>query len=292
MTDFDAACSFATLFGHFVKQRLVVSLVGAGVFGGELCHHGGTSCVIVKINLAVTECEVSHGAIVEHLRLARFGQHEKFMGVFTTNRAGIGTHWNGLEAHAFISAQVADEVAVIRMQRIFLSQIKVIAVFHIEFAAPHDAKARTGLVAELPLDLVKCQRQVFVRCDMGAEDVSDQFFSGRCIEHLATAAVFDPQHLVAVSVVASAFAPEVRRLDRWHQHGVVASFRLLFMHDIFNFLENFIAQRQPAINASACLLDHACLQHVAVRDDLRLAWGLFENGQEIAAHTHDIRGLW
>ena len=96
-------------------------------------------------------------------------------------------------------------------------------------------------------------------------------------------AILDPQHFFAVSIIAATFAPQVRRLDCRHLDRDMPSARLLFMDNVFDLAQNLKAQRQPRINASRGLLDHSCLQHIAVADDLCLTRRFFKDGQEIAA---------
>ena len=81
------------------------------------------------------------------------------MSVIAPNRAAIGTHWDRLKAHTFISAQIANEVTIIGVQRVFFGQIEIVAVFHIEFPATHHTKTWAAFVAEFPLNMIKRQRQ-------------------------------------------------------------------------------------------------------------------------------------
>ena len=88
------------------------------------------------------------------------------MRIIAPNRPRIRTHRNRLQTHPLICAQIAHQVAVVGVQRVFFGQVKVITVFHVELAAPHHAKARAHFVAELPLDLIERQRHVFVAVHM------------------------------------------------------------------------------------------------------------------------------
>ena len=76
------------------------------------------------------------------------------MRIIATDRTAVRTHGNGLQAHALISAQIADQMAIIGVHRIFFGQVKIVTIFHIEFAAPHDTKPWTPFIAELPLNLI------------------------------------------------------------------------------------------------------------------------------------------
>ena len=93
-------------------------LVGAGIFGGEFLHHSGALCMAVIVDRTVAEFEVGDCAVIENFRLACLGQNQEFMRIIAANGARIRTHRDRLKAHPLIGAQVADEVAVIRMQRV------------------------------------------------------------------------------------------------------------------------------------------------------------------------------
>ena len=80
--------------------------------------------------------------------------------------------------------------------------------------------------------MVEVERQVLVGLDVGAEDLGDHLLVGRAVEHVALVAVLDAQHLLAVVVVAAAFAPEVGRLDGRHQDFERAGAVLLLAHDL------------------------------------------------------------
>src|SRR6056297_1547508 len=169
----DAAGGAPAVFGNLGELGRVMGFIGAGIAGGEFFQHGLAFFDAVIIDGAVTEFQVGDYRIIEHLGFARVRQHKEFMRVIAADGAGIGAHRDRLQPHAFVGAQVADEVAVIGVQRVFLGQVEGIAVLHQEFAAPHDAETGADLVAELPLDVIEGQRQVLVAAHMGAEDVGD-----------------------------------------------------------------------------------------------------------------------
>ena len=204
----DTARTAAALFGDLVEDRLVMGLVGAGVARSELLEDRLALGTVIIIDVAVAEFQIRDLAVVENLAFAGFGQHQEFVRIVTADWPGIGAHRDRLKPHPLIGAQVADQVAIVSVKRVFFRQIKVIAVLHEELAAPHHAEAGTDFVAELPLDLVHRQGQVAVAVDVAAEDVGDQFLGRGRVEHVAVMPVADAQHLLPVIVVAPAFAPE------------------------------------------------------------------------------------
>ena len=90
-----------------------------------------------------------------------------------------------------------------------LVEVEGIGILHQEFAAAHHAKARTLLVAELPLDMVEIERQALVGFHVGAENLRDHFLVGRPVQQLALVPVGNAQHFRAVGIVTAALAPEV-----------------------------------------------------------------------------------
>ena len=77
---------------------------------------------------------------------------------------------------------------------------------------------------------------------MGTEDVGDQFLGRGREQHVPVMTVLDPQHFLAIGVVAAAFAPEIGGLDRGHQHGQMARADLFFMHDPLDIAQHAIPE--------------------------------------------------
>ena len=199
---FNSARHFAALLRHLCEKRLIVGLIGTSVFGGKLFHDRLTLRFVIIIDVTITKRQIGHRAVVEHFTLACLGQNQKFMGIIATDRATVGAHGNSLQAHALISAQIAHQMAIIGVHRIFFGQIKIIAVFHIELAAPHHTKPWTPLIAELPLDLIHGQGHILVRRHMTPKNICDQLFCGGGEKHIAAVAVFNAQHLLTIIIIA------------------------------------------------------------------------------------------
>ena len=71
-----------------------------------------------------------------------------------------------------------------------MGQVEGVSVLHQKFAARHQTKARTDLVAELGLNLIHVDRQLFVAGDLVARQIGDDFFVGGADTELAVAAIF------------------------------------------------------------------------------------------------------
>ena len=151
---FNPARHFAALLRHFGEKCLIVGLIGAGIFGSKFFHDRLTLRFIIIIDVTIPKGQIRHCAVIKHFALTSLGQNQKLMRIIATDRTAVRTHGNGLQAHALISAQIADQMAIIGVQRIFFGQVKIVTIFHVEFAAPHDTKPWTPFIAELPLNLI------------------------------------------------------------------------------------------------------------------------------------------
>ena len=263
-----------------------MGFIRSGIKRGEFFAHGGHSLAVIVIHVPRAQFQLGHGRIKEHFGLAGFCQHQKFMRILAANRAGIRAHRNGGQPHAFIGAQVADHMAVVGVQSRSFINVKVVAVFHQKLAAPHHPEPWPHLIAELPLDVIQRQRQVFVAGHMAAENVGNHFLVRRAVQQFALLAVGNAQHFLAVNVITTAFAPKISGLQRGHQQWNVARAYLFFVHDSFDPPQHPQAQRQPRIDARRLLFDHPRPQHVAVRYDLRLGGIFFQHRQEVTGQTH------
>ena len=167
------------------------------------------------------------------------------MRIIAPNRATVCPHRNRLKPHAFIGAQIADQMAVIGMQRIFFRQIKVIAVFHIKFAPPHHTKTRANFIAEFPLDLIERHWQILVGSDVRTENVRHQFLCRWGEQHIAIMAILQPQHFCAIGIVTSTFTPQICALQNWHLDWQMACTQLFFVDDVFQLAQHLKPKGQP-----------------------------------------------
>ena len=63
--------------------------------------------------------------------------------------------------------------------------------------------------------------------------------------------VADAQHLLAIDLVAAAFAPDFRRLDGRHEQLERAGAVLLLADDTLDLAQDPVAKGQPGIDAGA-----------------------------------------
>ena len=287
MADLDAARRQPLAFGNRAPGLLVMHLVGGGIGRGPALDDAADLGIVGEVGVGARHRQLEIVAMTEHLALAGIGQDDEFMAEIAADRPGIGAHRDRLQPQAREGAEIGDEHPVVSRLGTLEVEVEGIGVLHQEFARSHHAEARPHLVAELPLDMIEVERQVLVRLDVGAEDLGDHLLVGRAEQHVALVAILDAQHLLAIVVVAAAFAPQLGRLDGRHQDFQRAGPVLLLAHDAADLVENALSQRQPGEAAGRLLADHAGPQHQAVRDDLGLARILFQYGQEIARKPHE-----
>ena len=134
--------------------------------------------------------------------------------------------------------------------------------------------------------MVEIERQILVGAHIGPENIGDHFLIGRAEEHIALLTVLNAQHFLAIGVIATALAPQIGGLDGGHQDFIGTRAVLLFTDDAADLVENLQADRQPCIDASRLLADHARTQHQPVGDDFRLLGVFLQNGQKIPRQTH------
>ena len=114
----------------------------------------------------------------------------------------------------------------------------------------------------------------------------DHLLVGRAVEHLAIVPVADAQHLGPVGVVAAAFAPQLGRLKRRHQHFLRAGAVLLLAHDLLDLLEHAKAERQPGVDAGGGLADQPGAKHQLVADDLGVGRAFLEDREKGSGPAH------
>ncbi len=132
------------------------------------------------------------------------------------------------------------------MQR-FLGGMERVGVFHQELARAHHAKTRAHFVTEFGLDLIEVERQLFIRAQLIADQIGDDFFVRRAEHKRAIAAIDKTQQFRTVLLPAAALLPQFSRLNHWHRHLDSTGVVHLFTHDIFDFFQDAQAGWQPGV---------------------------------------------
>src|SRR5215475_12406561 len=261
-----------------LEARRIMHVLGCGIDRGPLLDDRREIAVVIHI--IGRDWQIEHVAITKDRGLAGFRQHDELMTEVAADWPRLRSHRDRLQSHACKGAQVSDKHLVVRPPRPGLVDVEGIGVLHQEFTTAHDAEPRALLVAEFPLNMIEIERQAPVRLHIGAEDLGDHFLVGRPVQKLALVPVGDAQHLRAIRVIATALAPEIRKLQCRHEQFERTGAVLLLAHDLLDLLQDAKAERQPRIDAGSLLPHPAGAQHQPMRHDLRFLWIFLQNGQE------------
>ena len=177
------------------------------------------------------------------------------------DRTGIGIHRTEFQTQAGENAGVGVVHILVFHCHAFGGEMEGIGIFHQELARTHHAEARTDFIAEFGLDLVKIDRQLFVRTQFVTREIGDDFFVGRAVGIFGFLAILDLQQLTAKLGPASGFFPQFFRLNRRHQYFNRAGTIHFFAHDGFHFTQHFQTERGPGVNAGRMATNHARAQH-------------------------------
>ncbi len=222
--------------------------------------------------------------------LAGLRQHHELMRRGATDQPGVGFHRTEGKA-------AAREDAVVRVVHFLIIQsgsgfipVEAVRIFHDEFAAAHQSKAWTDLVAEFGLDLIEIQRHLPVGANFPAEEIGDHFLVCRPEAEIALVPVLEPEQLLAIEVPASGFSPQLRRRGDGHEQFLRSRPIHLFANDAFDFTEHSQAQREIGVDSGRDLPDQAGAQHEAMADRFSLAWIFSQCGDKGFGNAHV--GLW
>ena len=207
MPNLDAARRYALSLWQSLEGRCIMHLGGGGIARRPTINHVLHSAAIIEIDICGRRLIIQKILVTEDFALARIGQNDELMAQTAANRAGVGAHWNSLQAHALERAQIGHEHLGVGMLGALGVDVERIGVLHQEFARAHHAKARAHLVAELPLDMIEVERQVFIGAHIAPENLRHHLFIGGAEQHFALMPVLDAQHFLTVIIVAPAFAP-------------------------------------------------------------------------------------
>ena len=170
------------------------------------------------------------------------------------------------------------------MQRVALLQRRLIAVeavgvLHHELPRAQHARARTGLVTLLHLEVVDDQRQVAVGADELGDVEGDGLLVGHRQHQLGALAVGELEQLIDLHTTG--LAPQLGGLKHRHQHLLRADRVHLLADDPHHALVHPPPGRQPRPHAGAHLAHQPGAHHQLVRERLGVGRGLLLGGQQV-----------
>ena len=190
---------------------------------------------------------IVRGVGEDHIVFTALRQHLEFVRGATADRTGVGLYGAEIQPHAAEDFAVGRIHCIVGFLQGFLRSMERVSIFHQEFAGTHDAETRTHFVAELGLDLIEVQRQLFVRAQLVTNQVCNNFFMSWAEYERTLATVNKTQQFRTVLFPTTTLLPQIGWLNHRHRHldrtGVVH----LFTHDVFDFFQDAHAGRQPGI---------------------------------------------
>ena len=75
LTNFNATCHFALLFGYFRKQCSIVGFIRSSIFCCKLFHDRLALRHIIKIDLTISKRQISDRTIIENFTFTSFRQN-------------------------------------------------------------------------------------------------------------------------------------------------------------------------------------------------------------------------
>ena len=217
---------------------------------------------------------------------AGLGQHVEFLRDAATDAARVGTHRAESELHAFEDAGIGRMHRPVALLQRGLVDVEGVGVLHHELTRPHDAEARSDLVAELGLDLIEVHRELAVALELAACDVGDHFLVRGSETERPVVAVREAQQLGPELVPAPRFLPELRRLHHRHYELDRARAIHLLADDGFDLAQHAQPHRQPGIQARRQTPDESRPQHELVAHDLGIRRHVAQGVDRIAAESH------
>ena len=202
------------------------------------------------------------------------------------NAAGIRLHGTEVQAHAGEDGVIGVVHGVVAALQAGLVEMEAVGVLHQKLAGTHDTEARSHLVAELQLDLVKVDGQLLVAAQFAPSEVRDDFLVGRAVDEFALMAVLEAQQFGTKLPPPAAFLPQFGRLRGRHQHLQSASAIHFFPDDVFDLPQYLQAHRQPGVLAGGEAADEPRAEHELVGNDLRFGRHFLEVGNGVGGKAH------
>ena len=183
------------------------------------------------------------------------------MGMTAADGTIVSLDRTELQPHACKDIRIGIVHLLIRFihaRDIFIKRVKI---FHDEFPAAHEAKARTPLITEFILNLIEHQGQLLVRAYFVAYKSRNHLLMRRSQAEVTAMAILDAHHLIAIGTPAAAFFPEFRRLQDWHHDFLATGCIHLLADDLLDLADCTPGQRQKSIHAAGRFADHPGTVH-------------------------------
>ena len=201
----------------------------------------------------------------------------------------VGADRDRVEPEALERPLVRLVLVAIALVEAGLVAVAAVGVLHDELADADQPAARPGLVPELRLEVVDHHRQLAIALDDVAEQDRDDLLVGHREDHVALAAVLEPDQLRPDLEVAAALLPDLRRMDDRHLHLLGADPVLLLADDLLDALAGPEAQRQQRVDPRPERADVARPEQQPMGRHLGVGRIVAERREEEVAQAHPRR---
>ena len=223
---------------------------------------------------------------VDERSLAGVGQSHVLDGGIATDLAGVGDNGQGLDVAALTDVGVGLLHLVVLLLQTLLRGREAVGVLHDELTAAHQAKAGTELVAELILDVVQVDGQLFVGAQLVAHQGRDGLLVRGAQDELATMTVVKAHKLLAIGIDTAGLTPQLG-IDHDRHHKLLGAGSIhLVAHDVLDLADRAPCERQIRIQTGGLLADHAGTEQQAVAGELSVRRILFKRRRIELRHIH------
>ena len=118
-------------------------------------------------------------------------EHGKFVRKTSTNGSRICLNLFELQATTPENICIGLSHFCVSFLSVSLIGVKAVSIFHYEFPASHNSKARSNLIAKLCLYLIKNRGELPVRFDFFSNYICDYFFVCRPIAKFPVVSILD-----------------------------------------------------------------------------------------------------
>ena len=253
--------------------------LGERTVAGALSHDDLGACRLVIGSKAAI-------VAVDQRSLTGVGQSHVLDGGVAADLAGVGDNGQSLDVAALADVGVGLLHLVVLLLQTLLRGREAVGVLHDELATAHQAKAGTELVAELVLNVVQVDGQLFVGAQLIAHQGRDGLLVGGTQDELATMTVVKAHKLLAIGVDAAGLAPQLG-VDHDRHHKLLGAGSVhLVAHDVLDLTDRAPGKRQVGIQAGGLLADHAGTEQQAVTGELSVRRILFKRRRIELRHIH------
>ncbi len=163
-----------------------------------------------------------------------------------------------LEAATIVRANVCLQCLLIKRRKIFLCGVEAVHVLHAELAATKHARFCTKFIAELCINLIRREWEIFIRLYELLDERRNDFLVCTAKSVILSSLRLElKQHVHAFPTVSG--VPILLWLKRWHENLARAKIIHFLANDLLDIAKHRKAEWKPGVHASHFLIDESRL---------------------------------